>query len=234
MTEIEMHAGNCYYYDNDKLKSLLEKDEQGHRALVGGLWDEIGTLQFDFLVKCGLSKSDYMIDVGCGSFRGGVKFIDYLDPGHYYGIDISADLLEAGYAREIAPTGLVKRFPRTNFAATGDFRIDRFGQKFDVALAQSVFTHLPTSYLKQCLRRIRRSMKPGGRFFVTYFECPPWADFNGPVVQEPGGRTTHAAKDPFHYRIEDLIEAAGRGWAIEWLGDWSHPRNQKIAVFRRR
>ena len=47
----------------------------GHRKYVGGKWDEIGKLQFEFMKSQGVKPSDIVIDVGCGSFRGGIHFI---------------------------------------------------------------------------------------------------------------------------------------------------------------
>jgi hypothetical protein len=71
----------------------------GHRHFVGGVggyWEEIGGLQFRYLVDRGLTPSDTLIDVGCGSLRGGSKFIRYLDPGRYLGIDKHIELIIYG------------------------------------------------------------------------------------------------------------------------------------------
>lgn len=55
----------------------------GHRSYVGGCWDEIGKLQFDFMLKEGLKPEHYFLDVACGSLRAGLHFIPYLEVGHY-------------------------------------------------------------------------------------------------------------------------------------------------------
>ncbi|MGY6628135.1 MAG: class I SAM-dependent methyltransferase [Oceanicaulis sp.] len=223
-----------YYYDKGFIESALSGSDDGHRSIIGGMWDELGQLQIDFLVKCGLKPEHALIDIGCGSFRGGVKFIEYLNPENYYGIDISNEIMGAGYEREIVQRGLDARFPQTNMRVSQDFSIQAFGVRFDYAIAQSVFSHLPIRYLQQCLAKIHTRIKPGGLFFATYFDCPPWHDFDQPRLQERGGVTTHPGQDPYHYRTSDLILAARSGWQVEWLGDWDHPRNQKMAVFRRR
>jgi hypothetical protein len=67
-----------------------------HRDLVGGLWDEIGVLQFDFLRQQGLLPQHKLMDIGCGALRCGIPIIRYLDEGNYYGLDINASLIEAG------------------------------------------------------------------------------------------------------------------------------------------
>src|SRR5689334_15595174 len=73
----------------------------GHRTYVGGLWDELGQLQFDFLVNNGLKPQHYLLDIACGSLRAGVHFIPYLEVGHYLGIDKEEDLIQAGIEQEL-------------------------------------------------------------------------------------------------------------------------------------
>lgn len=52
-----------------------------NRGSVGGLWEEMGQRQLEFLVEQGLGPCDDLLDVGCGSLRGGVHFIRYLEQG---------------------------------------------------------------------------------------------------------------------------------------------------------
>src|SRR5712691_3540887 len=103
-------------------KAALEAEVRAgrHRACVGGLWDEIGQLQIDFLVSRGLLPHHRLLDVGCGSLRGGVKLIKYLDAGHYAGIDLHESLLDAGYEIELAKEGLTHKLPRSNLVADGE------------------------------------------------------------------------------------------------------------------
>ncbi len=55
----------------------------GHRFYVGGHWEEIGKLQFDFLRSKGLKPESYLLDIACGSLRLGVKAIPFLEREHY-------------------------------------------------------------------------------------------------------------------------------------------------------
>ena len=79
-----------------------------HREAVGGLWEEMGRLQFDFLVEQGLQPHHKFLDIGCGSMRGGRHFIAHLDPGNYFGVDREAKLLSSGKT-ELAAQGLLER-----------------------------------------------------------------------------------------------------------------------------
>lgn len=40
-----------------------------YRDFVGGLWEEIGVLQFEFLKQQGLLQRHNLIDIGCGALR---------------------------------------------------------------------------------------------------------------------------------------------------------------------
>jgi len=226
-------TGGFSPYDNTSHMQRVVSDGH-HRAVVGGLWHELGMLQADFLKQQGLRPEDAFIDVGAGSFRAGVKLIPYLNAGNYYAIDRQAALLEAGYTHEIEAAGLAGRFPRRHFAATSDFDVAGFGRHFDVGIAQSVFTHMPITRLADCLAALAPHFRIGGRFFVTVFLCPDDA-VSGPVTQQPGGVVTTAKHDPFHTTQSALETVAARAtrWRMNIIGDWGHPRNQKMILFTR-
>lgn len=207
--------------------------EGEHRRVIGGRWEKIGRLQFDFLVEQGLRPDSHLLDVGCGALRGGVHFARYLEPGHYFGIDSNRSVLEAAIERELTEHGLQDRLPTENLRVTSRFDCD-FGVPFDFALAQSVFTHLPLNHLQLCMFRLAGAMRPGGRFFVTFFEPEPGAPFDRKAKQVKV--VTRPERDPFHYRPSDLRWAAQSvaGWDFRYIGDWGHPRGQRIAEFRLR
>jgi len=205
-----------------------------HRGVVGGSWEEMGQRQLDFLISHGLSADDRLIDVGCGSLRAGVKLIPFLRPGHYWGIDSNPSLLDAGWEHELGPLGLQERQPREQLVMLDDFQFEQLGQTFDVALAQSLFTHFSWNRIRRCLARLAAVVRPGGRLFATFFEVPSGQDPELPIRQQPGGIETYSDRNPYHYRFED-IELALRHlpWRAEYLGDWEHPRGQKMLAFER-
>src|SRR5260370_28821072 len=98
------------YFDIEKIQNVVNAGH--HREVVGGQWDEIGQLQFYFLKKNGLRADHSLLDIGCGCLRGGVHFIEYLEPDRYVGLDINQPLLDAVYDIELAAAGLQDRLPR--------------------------------------------------------------------------------------------------------------------------
>ena len=80
-----------------------------HRDLAGGMWEEIGKLQFDFMMQQGLKPHHVLLDIGCGPLRGGVYFIKYLDKGNYLGIDKNKSLVNGGIEKELGQQLLNKK-----------------------------------------------------------------------------------------------------------------------------
>jgi SAM-dependent methyltransferase len=195
-----------------------------HRRGIGGAWDAIGRLQFDFMVAHGLEPRHHLLDVGCGPLRGGVHFIRYLDAGHYCGIDKERWLLASGARIELARSHLEDKRPR--LILTSDFDLSSVPAeiRFDRVLAQSVFTHLAPELIALCLRRVLARLAPDGRFFASFYEA-------GAV--ELGKR--HSWRDGELRRATypvAALEAMAReaGGAVEYLGDWGHPSSRMLAI----
>jgi len=222
---------------NDYERQLNQQElQQGqHREFVGGLWDTIGELQFQFLLKQGLSKNGNLIDIGCGCLRGGVRLIKYLDKGRYYGIDINESLLDAGYDCELVKYQLQDRLPRENLLTDTEFAFWRFGVQFETAFAHSLFTHLSLNHIRLCLIELAKVLKPDGKFFATFFECQDPHPLEKELVHTPGNVITHLAADPYHYRLEDIYFVADMScWEVRYIGNWNHPRNQKMLCLTRK
>ncbi len=209
----------------------LTKDDirkKNHRDFIGGLWEELGQLQYDFLKAQGLKPFHKFLDIGCGCLRGGLYYIRYLEEGNYYGLDVNTSLIEAGML-EIEEAGLEDKHPK--LIVDDQFRLDRFGENFDFMVSISVFTHLPMNIIIRCLNEVRKYLKPSGVYFSTFFEAPKPA-YLDELHHDPGGIITKYDSDPFHYSFEELSWMADiSGLRAELIGDWNHPRNQKMAVF---
>jgi SAM-dependent methyltransferase len=199
-----------------------------HRGMVGGMWEEIGRLQFEFLRASGLKPDHRLVDIGCGSLRGGIHAIKYLDPGNYYGLDINPSLIEAG-RHELRLAGLTNKNP--HLALSDRFELGLFRAKFHYLLAVSVFTHLFANHIIRCLAEVREVLAPEGRFFATFFLAPHSVHL-APIVHQPGGVKTQYDCDPFHYSLDEIRAMAKlANLSAEIIGDWNHPRAQQMLMF---
>jgi cyclopropane fatty-acyl-phospholipid synthase-like methyltransferase len=200
-----------------------------HRGFVGGMWDEIGSLQFDFLKSQGLSPDHRLVDIGCGCLRGGVHFVPYLDKRRYCGIDINASLIEAG-KKELRQNA-TNHDKQPDLRVTDRFDLVQFGVQFDYALAISVFTHLFSNHIGRCLLEVRKTLAPTGKFLATFFEAPTPLHLES-IVHNPGNIVSHLDRDPFHYSFAEM-EALAKfaGLSVKLIGAWKHPRDQRMLCF---
>jgi ubiquinone/menaquinone biosynthesis C-methylase UbiE len=168
-------------------------------------WIRIGQLQFDYLIGHGLKPGDRMLEIGCGNLRAGHLFIDYLDTGNYYGIDISPDILLAA-TDTIAEFGLQAKLPHLTLVRDMSLGFLPPGQ-FTVVHAHSVFSHSPIEVIDECLGSVGRIMSPGG-FFDFTFDRTESAEH-------------HVLHEDFYYRTETLTALAGQhGLQARFMDDW--------------
>ncbi|MDH6223257.1 class I SAM-dependent methyltransferase [Streptomyces sp. MJP52] len=182
-------------------------------------WMALGAMQFDYLVGHGLRPEHRMLDIGCGNLRGGWRFVRYLDPGHYYGIDISPDILFAAQ-ETIVRMDLRDRLPALTPVRDLSLRFlpDAY---FDVVHAHSVFSHSPLQVIEECLSHVGRVLAPGG-----------WFDF---TFDRTEGKEHHVLREDFYYRTETLLALAEKhGLKADFMDDWELlPHGQsKIRIFR--
>ena len=211
-------------------EELSESDikQNKHRNFIGGKWEEIGQLQYDFLLKQGLQPQHKLLDIGCGCLRGGIHFITYLEEDNYYGLDVNASLIKAAW-HEVELANLNSKKP--HLLVTDKFEIDRFEQQFDFVLSVSVFTHLPMNIIIRCLSQVQKNLAPHGKYYSTFFNAPSSAH-TSQILHQPGGITTNYDRDPFHYSFEEMcFMARVAGLKVNLIGEWNHSRNQQMLEF---
>ncbi|MDP3724884.1 MAG: methyltransferase [Nanoarchaeota archaeon] len=195
--------------------------EGDYQKAIGGSWEEMGKLQFEFLMKKGLEPGHRMFDIGCGTLRGGRHFIAYLDQGNYTGFDISEEAIERG-KRLVEEEGLAGKKPNLFVSKEKNLKFKELeGKKFDFILAQSVLTHLPPEPIEECFENIGKIMKEGSVFYFTYFE---------------GGRYRHFSIEDFEYpfsHFESLAEDYGF-LVKDCSEEYPHPIGQKMMEVKKK
>jgi len=191
-------------------RAVMASDSaRSHDGAVGSRthdsWIKIGQMQFDYLIGHGLKPGDRMLEIGCGNLRAGRLFIDYLDAGNYYGIDISPDILLAA-ADTVEEHGLQRKLPHLTLVRDMSLGFLPDGH-FTVVHAHSVFSHSPIEVIDECLRTVRRVMAPDGFFDFTF--------------DRTEGAEHHVLREDFYYRTETLIALAARNCLqARFMADW--------------
>lgn len=198
-----------------KLMRYRIKD-QGIRKAVGSDDQGIGSLQFTFMKTMGLEPDDKLLDLGCGSLRGGEYYIDYLNRGNYTGMDISREAIEGG--KDLIDDRLLQK-KDPSFYVNEDLTFKEDPGIHDYIIAQSVFTHLPADEIRECLSNLDRVLAPNGEFYATVFN-----------------EKKHKNAKNFVYTENDLMELTdGRPITAKLLEEdlYPHPRNQRMVRFKR-
>jgi SAM-dependent methyltransferase len=155
------------HYENTEVIAKAVQNG-GHRAVVGGLWDQLGLLQFQMMQAQGLRPAHRLLDIGCGALRGGRYFIPFLEPFHYFGTDLNRTLIDAGLDHELGAEQRLRLGPQ-NLMAIADFSRPDDLPQMDCALAFSLFTHLSDNKIALCLENLRPRMANRARFWPPFF-----------------------------------------------------------------
>ena len=155
-------------------------------GLVGRpeLWQQKRDFQIAFLREHGLQPTHVLVDLGCGTLRGGIPIIAYLDESSYVGIDVRGEAIEEA-RNELQEHGLAHRRPE--LIATPSLASVDLGRTADYVWAFSVLMHLADERLDECLDFARRHLARSGVFYANAIteEPPPgrWREF--PVISRP-------------------------------------------------
>ena len=120
----------------------LERAESTARALIG----------------LGISKSDLVVDYGCGTLRHGRTLIEYLEPSRYVGLDIDRRILDSGLA--ILPPGLAEQ-KTPILDVINDETLDRIASMHPQWIfSKGVLHHVPPADLAEFFANISRLADP--------------------------------------------------------------------------
>lgn len=176
--------------------------------------------QLDFLQNQGLDPSDTFLDIGCGELRAGKYFIDYLNTGNYYGMDISAAALDRG--REVLhEQSLTDKNP--TLVNNSDLAFEEFDDgQFDIIWASSVLTHLPKQEIDFCFAHVGRALADDGVFYPTFHEADEYV--------EEGTHSIHRSARYAHPRsyFENLADEYG--YDLQVLPYDEHPTQDEMHV----
>ena len=114
-----------------------------------------------------IELGDAVLDVGCGTGTLALAAKRRVGPGGVvYGIDASPEMIaRARKKAEKADAGVVFQTAVVESLPFPDAR-------FDVVLSTLMLHHLPRPAREQCVREIRRVLRPGGRLLAVDFATP--------------------------------------------------------------
>lgn len=123
-------------------------------------------LQFTFLQEIGLKKNSKVLEVGCGALHASRYLIDYLNPGHYVGIDPNSWLREYSVSNSKHLADLIDE-KKPMFIENTEFDASEIGFQFDYILSHSVLSHAAHAQLEQFLMNTSRVLANEGKILAS-------------------------------------------------------------------
>ncbi len=150
----------------EKIIGIFSPAARKRHSLVGSkrLWKMKRDFQINFLKQAGLRPEHHLMDIGCGTLRGGIPLIKYLDAGRYCGLESRANVLEEAQL-ELRDSGLENKNPA--LVHSPKLAELNLGKTFDFVWAFSVLIHLNDEILHDCLHLVQKHLATNGTFYAN-------------------------------------------------------------------
>ncbi|MCZ7416243.1 MULTISPECIES: SAM-dependent methyltransferase [unclassified Streptomyces] len=212
--------------------------DRQHRAWVGppDYYDRLGALQFVVLLLLGMRENDTLLDLGCGSLRGGRFSLVYLGPGRYHGIDPARWSVEEGIAAELGHE--LVELKRPSFRYNPDFDARGFGRTFDYVMASGIFMHAAPGQVSQCFQQVAHVLAEDGVFVGAYLPGEKDSEEEGwtyPEIQRYRPATLAATAEEAGLRLTfvDAPHTLDHRWFVATRPDGARdvPNRLDLGVF---
>lgn len=177
-----IHDAKAFVFDKANFQSMVDlrekhalEDSMGFR----GQFDNHRTFQIEMLKQQGLLPYHRFLELGCGPLTAAIPVIDYLDTGHYVGVDIRSSVLGMGW-REIGKNNLARKNPR--LICSDNFGSDFISAEraFDFVYSFSVLFHLNDELLDRYFATVSRRLSSDGKCIAninTHLDSDKWLEF---------------------------------------------------------
>jgi SAM-dependent methyltransferase len=187
-------------------------------SMVGpvGYWKELQRYQIDLLKRMGLLPHHRLLDVGCGPLQGGLAFIEYLEPGRYFGVDIRQSAIEEA-RKQVARARLIEKKPVITISRS--FGMDELrGLQFDFIWCCQTMYHLDETLLGSLFEKVSLMLTPDGKFL-------------GDIIGYPNNVADSSCWNGFRFFLHTVesisSKAHGFGLSVQAMGtieEFGYPR----------
>jgi cyclopropane fatty-acyl-phospholipid synthase-like methyltransferase len=165
-----------------------------------------------FLQRHGLSPTTRFLDYGCGWLRTGRQVMTIIPPAQYVGLDISGERIAVGQ-RKLAAEGIPAGSYRTHVVR--DCLLNEVSDlTFDLAWANSVFSHMPRNDIATTLRSMKSRLAADGAFIFSFVRID---------------RVVPQSEKTWAYSMDEMRQmCADAGLRFEPLDDWTYTTQQMV------
>merc|ERR1719379_258411 len=121
--------------------------------------------EFKVMKATGITPNQTFFDVGCGSMRLGVKMTEYLEKGHYYGLEPNSLSLRAAIQHEVPMAGLMEKDP--HLLKSSHFEMPKIAPKESIDLIAAMYVLKSEQFFEPFFRNAAKVLKKGGKALVV-------------------------------------------------------------------
>jgi len=148
----------------------------------------ISQLPLEIAKQNDLTPESKVLDLGCGCCRTGYWFMEFLNPGNYYGIEPNKEMLNAG-KEFLFPNLIDKKSP--TFDNNDQFDLNIFNTQFDMIIAFSIWSHASKQQIEKVLKQLSEMSNKCSFIGTVVITKDPKQEYNG---EEWVGKS-HKSKD---------------------------------------
>lgn len=187
---------------------------EAKRYVTGGVlknWTRRGEVQLGFLQQLGCVPDSVVLEVGCGCLSAGKPLMEFLEPGHYVGIEPNRWLLDAiCQEKQIAE---LLRLKKPKFLYNESFDASEANLLFDYVFAHSILSHAAHWQLEQFLANVRKVVKPT----ATVLASIRMSDRKGNPKTEDSNHESWQYPGVSYFTFETVTRrAAENGFEARW------------------
>jgi hypothetical protein len=152
-------------------RSIAGRVRKGIHPAIGAVARAVRapTELLDILLGHGLEPGHVVVDYGCGSFRLGKALIEYLEPAHYWGLDVIDEFLESGLAL-LEPELKSQKRPNARVINAANLA-ETAAAKPDFVISWHVCSKVPPARLADYFGKIVSLLGPTGVALVHFPEA---------------------------------------------------------------
>lgn len=171
-----MRGGNFHSWYSKTLNDWAANSKRANvdEARKDKFLMESGEDDLALLKEFGLKPEHTLMEYGCGWLRAGNNFINYLEPGHYFGNDPAGERIRIG--REIFSIRNIEERNPSFFVNENNDLSWMNGRKVDFIWCHAVLGHIPMADCEDIIKNMPTAMHEGTKFLFTYNPIPDSRD----------------------------------------------------------
>jgi len=181
---------------------------------VGNAYAEHGEIQLELLLREGLKKDDYVLEIGCGALVASIPIMYFLQKGHFVGIDPNKWLIDA--TLQINENLEIVDDKQPVFLYDANFDASSSNISFDYIIAHSIMSHAPLWQFKLFLKNCSKVLKDGGKVIFSLRLTEPNEFSNTGVKEESTTNEWQYPENTFFHKKTILLEASKYFRKIEY------------------